>query len=369
MKLVLEEEQRELATAVRRLVAERAGSEEIRSHIDSAAGYDETFWKHLADMGLLALTVPEKFGGAGAGHVERSLVQEELGRGLVPSPFLASAVLATDALLEIGDEAACAAHLPGLVAGRRIGTVAVAEDGEAWPSSGGSALAVSDGDGWRLTGTNTRVVNGASADLIIVYASAPDGPAWFVVEGDAPGITRTPQAGLDHLRRFASLTFAATPATLLNGADPRAALDRVRDLAAVAVAAEQVGGHERALSLTADYAKVRMQFGRHIGSYQAVKHGIVDMYCGWELALSVVRYAAWTADEAPLELPAAAAAAQVFAGQAYFDAAASMIQYHGGIGYTWEHDAHLFFKRAKSSQLMFGSPAEHRARLADHLEA
>ena len=285
----------------------------------------------------------------------------------MPSPFLASAVLAADAFLAVDDAAANAEYLPAIAAGDRIASLAVAEGSEAWVRDGGSVTATPDGDRWAVTGSKTRVVHGNAADLFVVFASTPDGPGWFVVDASAAGVERATLTGLDHTRRFARVVFSLAPARRLTTADPVAALDRVADLAAVAVAAEQVGGLERALEMTADYAKIRVQFGRAIGSYQAVKHGLADMYCSWELALSVVRYAAWAAEEAADELPLAAALAQVYVGPAFFDVAMSAIQYHGGIGFTWEHDAHLYYKRAKSDQLLFGSASRQRSLLADRL--
>jgi alkylation response protein AidB-like acyl-CoA dehydrogenase len=215
------------------------------------------------------------------------------------------------------------------------------------------------------------VLAGDVADLLLVYAATPTGPGWFAVDApldDPPaGLERTTLTGLDPTRRLARLRFARVPARPLASADPVASVDLVADLASVALAAEQLGGLERAMELTVDYAKARVQFGRPIGSYQAVKHGCADMYVAWEHAVSVVRYAAWAADHDRAALPVAAALASVYLGPAYFEVATAMVQYHGGIGYTWEHDAHLFYKRAKTSQLLFGTPSHQRERLAGSL--
>ncbi|MCO1658602.1 acyl-CoA dehydrogenase family protein [Pseudonocardia humida] len=367
MRLVLEAEQEDLRAAVRRLLADRSSPAAVREVMASERGDDPGLWKSLADLGLLGLVVPEDLGGAGGGHVERSVVLEELGRALTPTPFLASAVLATDALLAVDDAAARAELLPALAGGERVATVAVAEGGAAWDRSGGATTATERDGGWRLDGTKAPVPAGAVADVVLVYASTSDGPGWFAVDAGADGFTRTALTTLDPTRPMARLTFAGTPARRLAASDPAAALDLVADLAAVALAAEQVGVMARALELTVDYAKVRVQFGRPIGSYQAVKHGLADVYSAWEHSVSVLRYAAWTADHDRAELPLAAALAQTYVGPACFDAAVAMVQYHGGIGYTWEHDAHLFYKRAKSAQLLLGPPSSHRARLADRL--
>jgi acyl-CoA dehydrogenase len=367
VKLVLEAEQEDLRAAVRKLLADRSSPTAVREVMASERGDDPGLWKSLADLGLLGLVVPEDLGGAGAGHVERAVVLEELGRALTPTPFLASAVLATDALLALDDDDARAELLPALAGGEKVAALAVAEGGGAWDRSGGAAAATDRDGGWRLDGTKTPVLAGAVADVVIVYARTSDGPGWFVVDGAADGLTRTALTTLDPTRPMARLTFAGTPARRLAAADPPAALDLVADLAAVALAAEQVGVMARALELTVSYAKVRVQFGRPIGSYQAVKHGLADVHSAWEHSLSVLRYAAWAADHDRAELPLAAALAQTYVGPACFDAGNAMVQYHGGIGYTWEHDAHLFYKRAKSAQLLLGPPSSHRARLADRL--
>lgn len=367
MKLILDETQQDVRDMVRQLVAESSGSEDVRRAMDSESGYDPELWAQLGEMGLVGLVVPEEWGGAGAGHRERAVVLEELGKGVVPSPYLASAVQATDALLAIGDEDASRQYLPDMAQGNLIATIAVAEAEDAWPTTGGATVASVDGDSWRLSGRKTRVLSGDVAGLFLVYASTEQGPAWFAVDRQAPGLTSRPQTSLDPTRRFVRLDLDQAPARRLEANHARQALGLVRDLSTVAIAAEQVGGHERALSMTVEYAKVRVQFGRLIGSYQAVKHGLVDAYCDLELAQSLVRYASWAADEATEELPAAAAAAGVFVGKAYFEAAGAAIQYHGGIGFTWEHDAHLYFKRAKSTQLLNGSSAEQESRLADAL--
>lgn len=301
MKLTLDEDQREIAAVVRRLLAERADSESVRKAMDSEPGFDRHLWNTLAEVGLLGLTVPEELGGAGAGHVYRSLVLSELGRRVVPSPFLGSAVLATDALLEIGDTAANAMLLPGLMDGSRIAALAIHEEALAWPQDGGSAVSARSGDGgWVLDGTKTRVAHATNADLFVVSARTESGPAWFVVDADQATVSeQVTHAPTD---RSGEVTFTAASARHLQGTDPGTALARVRDLATVATAALAAGGHEAVVDMTVEYAKTRMQFGRPIGSYQALKHGLADLYCRWELGLSVVRHAASAADEAPEEL-------------------------------------------------------------------
>ena len=367
MKLVLSEEQRELRVVVRDLIADRADSHAVRTAMASAAGYDLDLWKRLAEMGLVGLCAPEEFGGAAAGYVERAVVCEELGRALVPGPYLATSVLATDALQALGDEGAAGDYLPSIAAGELIAGIAVAEGPSAWPGSGGQTKAAREHSGWVLNGTKTRVIHGDSAGLLLVYAATPDGAGWFAVEPDAATVRVTALAGLDLTRRLCQVDFAGAAARPLATPDPRGVLDKVARLAVVALAAEQAGGLRRLVEMTAEYSKIRVQFGRPIGSFQAVKHGIAEMYCAWELADSVVRYAAWAADESPAEFPLAAGLAHAYVGPAYFSAAASSIQYHGGIGFTWEHDAHLYYKRAKSTELLFGGSGAQRRQLADQL--
>ncbi|MDA3627721.1 acyl-CoA/acyl-ACP dehydrogenase [Saccharopolyspora sp. WRP15-2] len=358
MQLVLDPEQQELRSAVRKFLAEHAPSQRVRE-LAEGDGHDAQLWRRLStELGLTGLVVPEEHGGSGAGHVERAVVLEELGAALAPVPFLASAVLATDVLLAVDDEAARAELLPAMVSGELI--AAVAWDQESVPTA-----TPRDG-GWVLDGRAQRVVSGDIADVVLVQAKTGQGTAWF--RARAEHIAKTPLRTLDPTRRLTNLDFTAAPAELLASSDPDAVRARVRDLAAVALSAEQLGGMARVLEMTAEYAKVRVQFGRTIGSYQGVKHRLADMYSALEQAGAAVRYAAWTADSDPEELPLAAALVQVLVSPANFQAAADTVQLHGGIGYTWEHDAHLYYKRAKTSQLLLGTPDENRARLADLLQ-
>lgn len=363
MELVLDAEQEALRAALRDLLADHATSTQVRAAMAKDPGHDPALWRRLGDLGALGLVVPEEYGGSGAGHVERSVVAEELGRVVAPSPFLGSAVLAVDTLLALGSGADL---LPALASGELVGTVAVAAPGHGLLDPG-PARALAHAEGWTLDGAFSPVVDGVAADVLLVYALADDGPAFFRVDADAAGLTRTALRTLDPTRRLAHVTLDATPALRLDG-DAAAALALVTDLAAVALAAEQLGGLRRALERTVEYAEVRVQFGRPIGSYQAVKHGCADMAVALELGESAVRYAAWAADHDRAALPLAAATAHAYLGPAAFTGAQSMVQFHGGIGYTWEHDAHLYYKRAKSDQLLLGPPAAWRARLATLLD-
>jgi alkylation response protein AidB-like acyl-CoA dehydrogenase len=367
VRLVLSEEQEELQTTVRRFLRERSPMRRVREVIDTPEGCDRALWARMADdMGLQGLTIPEDDGGAGLGQVELSVVMEEMGGALTPSPFLASAVLAVNALLATDDHEARRDLLPGIAAGTIIATLAVAEGG-AWDPAAVTTRATLDGSGWVLDGAKTLVPDGCLADLVVVAARAGDELGLFAVGGDAPGLARTGLATLDLTRRLARLELEHTPARRLVTEDGAGALTHALDLAAVALAAEQLGGLQRCLDMSVEYARSRYQFGRAIGSFQAIKHLCADMHVAMELARSALRYAAWAADEAPDELPVAAAVARAACSEAYFQVAADTIQVHGGIGYTWEHDAHLHYRRAKSAELLFGGLASQRAGLADRL--
>jgi acyl-CoA dehydrogenase len=320
--------------------------------------------------------VPEDYGGAGLGQVELSVVMEELGRALTPSPFLASAVLAASALLATDDEDAKRELLPGIAGGSTVATLAVAEPASSadggggatgWDPAAGRMRAALENGAWSLTGAKTLVPDGATADLVLVAARAGDELGLFAVDGGAAGLARTGLTTLDPTRRLARLELAATPARRLVSEDAAGALSHALDQAAVALAAEQLGGLQRCLDMSVEYAKTRYQFGRAIGSFQAIKHLCADMHVSMELARSAVRYAAWAADEAPDELPVAASLARAAASEAFFEVAANTIQVHGGIGFTWEHDAHLYFRRAKSSELLLGGRRRQLTQLADRL--
>jgi alkylation response protein AidB-like acyl-CoA dehydrogenase len=359
MRLVLDVEQEQLRGALRDLLTDHATSAHVRAAMAKDPGHDPALWGRLGELGALGLVVPEEHGGSGAGHVERAVAAEELGRVIAPTPFLGSAVLATDTLLALGSGTDL---LPALATGELVGSLAVAAPGHGLLDPG-PARALAHPDGWTLDGAFSPVVDGVAADVLLAYALADDGPAFFRVDAAAPGMTRKALRTLDPTRRLAHVTLDTTPATRLDG-DAVAALALVTDFASVALAAEQLGVLRRALELTVEYAKVRTQFGRAIGSYQAVKHGLADVEVALELGESAARAAAWAADHDRAALPLAAATARAYLGPAAFAAAQSMVQFHGGIGYTWEHDAHLYYKRAKSDHLLFGPPAAHRAHLA-----
>jgi alkylation response protein AidB-like acyl-CoA dehydrogenase len=344
VQLVLNQEQEDLRASVRKFFQAQAPMAKVRAVVDGDLDFDRDLWRRMAgDLGLTALAIPEEFGGVGAGHVERSIVLEEMGRSLVASPYFSSAVLAADLLLALDDADAKAEFLPAISSGE---VLAVSGRGDVTVSSG------------KVDGQMGPVLDGATADIALVQA---DDGVYLV---DLADVTKAPLVSYDPTRRFARLTFSGTPARRLAG-DPVAAAAQAGDLASVALAAESVGVLARAMEMAVEYAKVRVQFGRFIGSYQAVKHSCVNSYVDYELAYSVVRHAAWAASHAPEELSLAAAHARALVLPAAFRVAAKTIEVHGGIGYTWEHDAHLCYKRAKSNELLLGELDSLADRLAE----
>ncbi|GIU83823.1 MAG: acyl-CoA dehydrogenase [Acidimicrobiales bacterium] len=369
MNFAFTEEQEELRNVVRQFLENKSPESEVRRLMETTEGYDPEVWKQMAEqMGLQGLIVPEEYGGAGFGYVELTVVLEEMGRALLCAPYFSTVVLAENALIHSGDESAKKELLGRLASGEAIGTLAFTEENGRWDESGITATATRDGASWRLHGTKTFVLDGHVADIVLVAARTDSGVSLFHTSGDAEGLERTPLSTMDMTRKQAKLVFDGTPATLV-GEEGKGweTLSRVLDLAAVGLAAEQVGGAQKCLEMSVEYAKVRVQFGRPIGSFQAIKHKCADMLLEVESAKSAAYYAAWCAAEMNDELPVAACLAKAYCSEAYFHAAAENIQIHGGIGFTWEHPAHLYFKRAKSSELLFGDPTYHRELLAQRL--
>jgi alkylation response protein AidB-like acyl-CoA dehydrogenase len=369
MNFAFSDEQEELRTAVRRFLAEKSPETEVRRLMETTEGYDPAVWRQMADqLGLQSLTIPEEFGGSGFTYVELLVVLEEMGAALLCAPFFSSVALAANALLTSGDDEAKKSYLPGIASGETIATLAITEDNGKWDFGGIELAATKKGDGWVLDGHKMFVIDGHVANLIIVAARTAAGVTLFAVAGDAPGLTRTALPTMDQTRKQARLEFSGTPATLI-GTDggAEAGLSKTLDLAAVALAAEQVGGAQHVLDASVEYAKTRIQFGRPIGSFQAIKHKCADMLLEVESAKSAAYYAAWAAAEDSDELPVVASLAKSYCSEAYFHSAAENIQIHGGIGFTWEHPAHLYFKRAKSSELLLGDPSYHRELLAQRI--
>ncbi|WP_133915464.1 acyl-CoA dehydrogenase family protein [Streptomyces sp. NBC_00582] len=369
MDFAFSEEQEELGRTVRAFLADTSPETEVRRLMETPEGFDRALWRRMGtELGLQGLAVPEEYGGAGCGPVEVGVVMEETGRALLCAPFLSSAVLATTTLLRCADEEARKRLLPGLAAGELVATLALTEDSARWDAAGVGLIARESGGSWLLTGHKTFVLDGAAADVVLTVARAADGIGVFLVDGDAPGLTRAPLPTLDPTRRQARLEYREVPATRLRThGDGWDLVAQVLDRAAVALAAEQVGVASRALDMAVEYAKVRHQFGRAIGSFQAVKHLLADVLLEVESARAAAHYALLAAEGEAPDLPAVASLAKAFCSDACVQATAQNIQVHGGIGFTWEHPAHLYLKRAKTSQLLFGDPAYHRELLAQRI--
>jgi alkylation response protein AidB-like acyl-CoA dehydrogenase len=369
MNFAFTDEQDELRKTVRAFLDAKSPESAVREQMETEAGYDETVWRQMAEqMGLQGLSIPEEFGGSGFTFIELGIVLEEMGRSLLCAPFFSTVVLAANTLLHSGDDAAKKDFLPGIASGETIATVAFTEPSGKWDERGIEMEATASGDGWTMSGTKMFVLDGHTAGLVLVAARTPQGLSLFAVEGDAAGLTRTPLSTMDQTRKQARLEFDGTPARLVGtDGDGWNVLSKVLDLVAIGLAAEQVGGAQKVLNMAVEYAKVRVQFGRPIGSFQAIKHKCADMLLEVESAKSAAYYGMWCASELNDELPSVASLAKAYCSEAYFHAAAENIQIHGGIGFTWEHPAHLYFKRAKSSELLFGDPTYHRELLAQRI--
>jgi alkylation response protein AidB-like acyl-CoA dehydrogenase len=368
----------ELRQVVRDLLREHSPSPEVRRLMEAGESRDDQVWTLLSgQLGLTGIAVPERFGGAGYGPVELGIVLEEMGAALLVAPYFATVALAAHALATSQDEDAMARWLPGIADGSLTATLAVTEDSGTWDLAEVAATAVpapvagpaavpSQAGGWAVTGSKLFVIDGHTADLLLVVARAPDGLGVFAVEKTAPGTERVRLDCLDQTRALAAVTLSGAPAIRVGaGRDTTAWLGEVRDLALAALAAEQLGGAARCLDLAVGYACVREQFGRPIGSFQAVKHKCANLLLEVESARSAVYHARTALASGHPDGPLAATLAYVYCSQAFSHAAKECIQIHGGIGYTWEHDAHLYLRRAKSSELLFGPPARQRTRLAE----
>ncbi|HYD48613.1 MAG TPA: acyl-CoA dehydrogenase family protein [Terriglobales bacterium] len=370
MDFAFTEEHAELRQTVRRFLEDKSNEPAVRNVMASESGYDPQVWSQMAEqMGLQGLIVPESYGGAGLGFVELAVVLEEMGRALYCGPYLSSALIAVNALLLGGDEPTRAELLPAIASGEKLVTLAYVGENGRWDAASIEMRATSDGGAWTLDGIKTHVIDGHIADVLLVAARTDQGVALFGVEGDADGVRRTLLPTLDLTRKLARIELEGARAKLIgSGGDASAVIDQVITLAVAGQAAEQVGGAQRCLEMSTEFAKTRLQFGRPIGSFQAIKHRCADMLVEVEFAKSAAYHAAFRAAEGDqAELSTAAAIAKSYCSEAFFHAAADTIQIHGGMGFTWEHPAHLYFKRAKSSSVLFGDPLHHRERLAHHL--
>ena len=367
MNFEFSDDQKQLRDEARRYLAEHSSPKAVRAVLDGKATYDKELWKGLAGMGFLGVAIPEEFGGAGAGHLELCVIAEEIGRALAPVPFSSSIYLAAETIMLAGSEDQKRKYLPGLASGTTIGCLALFEGGGN-PSPGKVKASVS---GSKLTGTKKPVTDGGIADIAIVAARIGSSGresdiGLFIVDLRASGVTRNDLASVDPSRNQAEIVFDNAAAEPLGQAgEGWSTLSQVLDRAAVLMAFEQVGGADRALEMGRDYALDRVAFGRQIGSFQAVKHILADMYVSATLARSNCYYGAWALSTNAGELPEAAATARVSATQAFQHCAKQNIQVHGGMGFTWEFDCHLYYRRANALALSLGSQSYWEDALID----
>ena len=367
MKFSFSSEQEEFRTSLRRLFAERSPTKQVRRLMETEAGFERDAWRKLnTELGLTAVRIPEAYGGQGFGFGELCIVLEEMGRALLCAPYFSTAVLATGAILNAGSDAEKRALLPGIASGELTATLAFSEDSGNWDAAGVKLTATKAGSAYKLDGSKSFVLDGHTADLIVVLARNPgssgeEGLSLFTVDGNAAGLERKRLATMDATRRLARLTFKGVEAKLLGAAGAAAGpFAKTMVEAAICLSNEMVGVAERLREDALAYAKMRMQFGRPIASFQSMTHKHADMLVDVELAKSAAYYAAAAADAGDNDVPALASLAKAGASEAALQTAIHAIQIHGGIGFTWDNDTHLWFKRAKSSEVLLGDAHHHR---------
>jgi len=358
----LNDERDQLARSVAGFLDKWSPESEVRRLMGAGGAADPAVWSAMAELGLQGLIIPESYGGGGSGYLELALVLERMGGALLVAPYLSSVVTAS-ALIESDDEELKATYLTALASGERIGALALAEDSGRWDVDSIRTVAEADGDQYCLNGVKSYVLDGQYADVFIVSARSPAAVGLFAVDPGDPGVTVTPLRTLDATRPQARIEFSAATAHALCTTGGAALIDRVQAIAGICLAAEQVGGAQRCLDMAVGYAKVRVQFGQPIGSFQAIKHKCADMLVAVESARSAVYYGADVLDNGG-DATLASTVAQAHCSTAYTAVAGQNIQIHGGIGFTWDHPAHLYLKRAKSSEMLFGDPACQLERLA-----
>ena len=367
MEFSFTDEQEAFRTVLRRFLESKSPTTEVRRLMETEIGTDMEVWKQLSDeLGLPGIHIPETYGGQGFSFVELGIILEEMGRALLCAPYFSSTALAGTAILNAGTETQKKDLLPGIASGAVLATLAFTEANGRWDATGLEMTATPGGDGYTLSGEKHFVVDGHTADLIVVVARAPgtsgnEGVSFFTVNSEAAGRDRALLASMDPTRKLAKLRFDNTPAALLGSEGEGAkAFELTLAQASIALANEMAGGAERLFESAVEYTQMRMQFGRAIGSFQAIKHKLADMLLEVELAKSAAYGAAQAAAEGSDETPALASLAKAALSDAYLQTAANTIQLHGGIGFTWDNDTHLWFKRAKSSEVLLGDATYHR---------
>jgi len=363
-------EQEEFREQLRRFLGEKSPSSQVRRLMETPDGHDRAVWTQMAqELGLQGLHIPEAYGGQGFGFLELGIVLEEMGRVLFCGPYFSTVCLAANAILNAGTEEQKQALAPGIASGETTATLALLEENADWKTDSIALVAHPEGDGFRLTGTKTPVTDGCMANLIVVAArlegtKGREGITLLTVPSDAEGFKALPLEPMDLTRKQARLEFNNVRAKALG--QPGAAaepLERTLDQAAVLISAESAGGAGKCLDMALEYAKLRVQFARPIGSFQAVKHKCADVLLEVESARAAAQWATWVAEQGEEDLAQAASLAKALSSNAYMLAAAENIQIHGGIGVTWEADPHLYLKRAKTNAEFLGDATYHRARI------
>jgi len=377
MKFALNDEQRALAESAKRFLQENAGCEAALKAMETDAGFDPSTWETMAsELGWTALTIPEAYGGYGLSYTDLIPLLEEMGRYMLCSPFFSSICLGANAILETATDSQKQHWLPAIAAGTSRATLAFTEPNGKWTPDAIETTYTKKNDGFILNGHKRYVPDGHTAHLWIVAAreqgtTNEDGISLFIVDSSTDGATCSPLSSMDQTRKQSDIVFTNTPVDaarqLGEGTLSWSLIQRILDLGSIALSIEQVGGAERCLQTAVDYSKIREQFSRPIGSFQSIKHKCADMLLLVESARSAAWYAAWAAtqDEG---LSIAASQAKSYCSDAFYTCAAESIQIHGGIGFTWEHEAHLYFKRAQSSKIFLGAPDAHRERIAQALD-
>jgi len=373
MRFGFTKEQDEFRASLRRALEARSPTKEVRRLMATDAGFDREAWRKLnQELGLTAIHIPEAYGGQGFGYAELGIVLEEMGRAVVCAPFFSTAVLASAAILNAGSEEQKKALLPSLADGSKTATLAFSEDGGSNDATEVATTATPSGATWRLDGAKSFVLDGHTADLVVVLARRPgsrgeEGLSFFTIDGDSAGLERRRLKTMDETRKLARLQFNSVEARLLGEAEKAAEpFARTMQQVLICLANEMVGGADRLREDALAYVKMRMQFGRSIASFQTTKNKAADMLVDVELAKSAAYYAAAALDEGDNDIPALASLAKAQASEAYLQTAIHAVQMHGGIGFTWDNDTHLWFKRAKSSEILFGDANEHREKMMRH---
>ena len=374
MDIGFTEEQELLRASARRFLENECPTAFVRHRMAEPAAMTDVFWQRLADQGWFGILFPEEAGGSGLGLVEMTVLMEEMGRAVMPGPFFSTVLLGGAAILEVGSQAQQQEWLPRIAAGSAKVTLAWTEPNARWDAAGIVATGRETAGGFVLSGTKLFVADAHLSDAVVVAvrtrdgSTMEDGVSLFLVPKDAAGFAVTLLPTIDETRKLCEVRLdnVAVPAAALLGEKHGGwpPLSRVLDRATVALCAEMCGGAQQVLDMTTAYAKIRLTFGKPIGSYQGVKHRAADMLVDVENAKSLTYYAAWAIDEGLAEAPLAVSMAKAYTSDAYRKVAGAGIQLHGGIGFTWEHDLQLYFKRAKASEVAFGDATWHRERVA-----